>query len=305
MSQAVVRDGTAEEAAKVAPWFAGPETVGLAPAAVVEWFRARLADGASLRILTEGTEILAAAWSRRVVADAGGQRVDALLIQGGAPESKLRNASVPILLRGLLKQASGAAVACVTSGGEAKGLGPLGFRAWPGATVTVPARALPRIPAGARVRPAAPVDLAGLVAARDGDARALRIARTAEDWRALLDRWRALRAAGARAPEAHAILRDADRLGYVCVHAEGDTLRVLEAARRPDARKALLGAAGALARGRRLAKVVMPAACLEGVAGAPAPAPVAEPSFGCSLDEALDLAACESGGDPLSGVDRL
>lgn len=301
MAEATVREATPAEAQRLAGWFPQPELAGLPAAEAARRFAESCADGATtLRVLVEGADVLAAVCSRRVAAQVGGARVDLVLARGGAPESGARNASVPILLRGVLRQYPGAALACVTGGADPKALHKIGFAAWKRPAVRVPARSLPRVPAGARVRPAFAVDLAGLVATRDGAAGRVAVVRSAADWDRLLARWRALAEAGARAPEARVVLRDDIRLAYVVVQADGDVLRVLEAAGEP---RAVAGAAGALARGRRLAAVEGPA--VPGLADAPGAQALAgdDLTLAAKLDESVELAPV--GTDPLSAVDRL
>jgi hypothetical protein len=301
MADATVREATPAEAARLAGWFPQSELAGLPAPEAARRFAQACADGATtLRVLVEGNDVLAAVCSRRVAALAGGTRVGVVLARGGAPESGGRNASVPILLRGVLRQYPGAAVACVTGGADPKALRKMGFASWGRAAVRVPARGLPRVPAGARLRPAFAVDLEGLARTRDAGAGAVAVVRTTADWERLLVRWRALAEAGARAPEAHVVLRGDQRIAYVVVQPGEGSLAVLEAA---GDSAASAGAAGALARGRRLATVEGPA--IPGLADAPGAAPVAgdDATLAARLSEDVDVSGVTA--DPLSAVDRL
>ncbi|MHC5019510.1 MAG: hypothetical protein ACYTGX_05255 [Planctomycetota bacterium] len=303
MSQATVREATPAEAARVAGWFELPEFAGLDPDTAARRFAEDCSGDTTLRVLVEGDDILAAVRSTRIAAEVNGARAGVVLAQGGAPAADEPNASVPILLRGVLRQYKGAALVCVTAGVDPKSLKKMGFAPFKRGSVTAAAAELPRLPSGARCRPAFPIDFDAAGALRSGGKALLRLERSAGDWRTLVDRWRSLAGAGAAAPDAHVVLRDDERLAYLIVRPDGDTLQVLEAAGDGDA---IAGAAGALARGRGLAAVTAPhnTPGLKGASEITA-AKASEVTWAGKLAEDVDLEAIAKAGEPLSGAERL
>jgi len=303
MSQATVREATPAEAAQVAGWFELPEFAGLDAGAAARRFAEDCTGDTMLRVLVEGDDILAAVRSTRVAAEVNGSRAGVVLAQGGAPAADEPNASVPILLRGVLRQYKGAALVCVTAGVDPKSLKKMGFAPFKRGTVTAAAAELPRVPSGARCRPAFAVDFDATGALREGRTALLRLERSPGDWRKMVDRWRGLATQGGSAPEAHVVLHDDDRIAYLIVQPQGDTLVVLEAAGDGDA---IAGAAGAIARGRGLAQVAAPhnTPGLKGVS-AIASAKASEVTWAGKLSEDVDLEAIAKAGEPLSGAERL
>lgn len=303
MSQATVREATPAEAATVAAWFELPELAGLSSAAAAAQFAADCTGDTTLRVLVEGDDILAAIRSRRAAASVNGERRGVVLARGGAPAADEPNASVPILLRGVLRQYKGAALVCVTAGVDPKALKKMGFAPFKRGRVTTIAADLPRVPPGARCRPAFAVDLAAVDGLRTAGNSALRLERTTSDWNGLLQRWRALAGAGAAAPAAHVVLRDDARVAYLITRAADGALEVLEAAGDGDA---IAGAAGALARGAGLTAVTAPhnTPGLKGRSEIVA-ATAAEVTWAGKLVEELDLETIAKAGEPLSGAERL
>ncbi len=303
MSQATVREATSAEAVRVASWFDLPELAGLAADAVARRFAEDCSGHTTLRVLVEGDDILAAVRSTRLAAEVNGTRAGVVLAQGGAPAADEPNASVPILLRGVLRQYKGAALVCVIAGVDPKSLKQMGFAPFKRGTVSAAASELPRLPAEARCRPAFAVDVEAVDGLRRSGKSLLRLERSAGEWNGLLDRGRGLAADGASAPEAHVVLSDDTRCAYLIVRADGDALHVLESGGDGDA---IAGAAGALARGRGLATVIAPhnTPGFKGRSEITA-AKAAEVTWAGKLAEDVDLEAIAKAGEPLSGAERL
>ncbi len=304
MPQAVVREAEAGEIPALAPLFSATPD-GLA----------RRARGGRIRVLVEGTDVLAAVLTRQAAGAIAGRRIGVLLVAAGVPPTQRRSASLSVLLRGALRQEAGCALALTTSGADAKQIGGIGFRPLAARETASPARELPRIPAGARVRPAFPADAEGLAALRDGaDRRPLSIPRGRREWEELVlphgpheprgpDGPAAV--ATGSSPAVHVVLGDSSRIAYAVVRGEGDALRVLESA--GDA-AALRGALGAIARGRDLTRVVAAGPGIgDPLAGAPGAtsAETTASTLVAALEDDLDLEPLVAAGDTVTGLERI